>query len=359
MNAITGFVPEGFAPLKESERYCCVVCALYKREWFDRCPSCKSFNSMKRVKLLVRELPTVGEDNESPAMVDEHGKIVVSEETDGEESEDVGPRAEQASKIKYSGRKRMKLGVPGLDDMFGGGVVSGQVSLISGDPGVGKSTLLLQGELNLCMRGLRVLHADAEEPKANVLGRCEQLGVKKNHACMKNLFILDDADFFEDVLDEAERVGADAVFLNSIGEYMAHDVHGEPVQGDSGDPLQMKRISYLLYKHAHAKDTMRAWFVVCHVNAEGDMAGIKKVQHRCDAQFMLKKDEDFDSNGLVWMTTEKHKNRFGNSRIKVLYEMVDPGVLKLKEVVQPSKSGGPAAGLPVKKPRRTSSTRLP
>lgn len=309
--------PEEFeAEVVEGESltaYKCSICGWKSSVFLASCNSCGKYST------LAPFLTLVGQESENEE----------NEAGDEEEAEGYAkPRAVNAAKVKFNRHSRVIFGIKGLDDVLGnpisntyGGVI-GSVMWITGDPGVGKSTLVLQATLKAAASGLKVLHADSEEPKENIIDRARRLGAKRD--ALRNFDIIDDATFIEEVFEEADRLAPDILVVNSLSNYYAHDAMGAPLATECGNPTQLKRLSKIVYTYCHGRNAnskMIMCFGMCHVDKQHGMAGPMALQHACDAQFKMSKTEDFQSSGMVVMETEGNKNRFGNSRLRAQFKM--------------------------------------
>lgn len=303
--------------LGPTQRWRCVCCAHTATEHSLYCKSCHGFNTYVIARVFSKEAEIIDVDF-MPEYETEDDELI------DELDESSAPRAVVASSVTFGGHVRLPMCVPGIDEMLNGGVVKGQVSAITGDPGVGKSTLIMQAEVSLCKRKMHVLHCDAEEVRENIMGRMVQVGgaSKKDLDYLHILTSADDgASFIEQCYMEAERIKPAMMVINSANEYYAHDTIGQPILTTPGDPLLMKRVSEVCYTRSH-KLEIPTWVFV-QVTKEGGMSGPQKFLHRVDAAFSLKRADDFEDSGIVIMQTEENKNRFGNSRIKSVFEWVD------------------------------------
>lgn len=306
--------------------YRCRVCAYRSKFWTPRCPSrhCRAINAMFRFASDVIEL----DDKE------------IDDELDSDEEDGELPRSYQASKVKFTRHER--IGFAGLeplnrvlDSKRGKGAVVGSFYVVCGEPGGGKSTLLLKAAIASSKSGLRVSHLDSEEPMANVIDRAYELGASKRD--LSGLFVVDSADYIEDALERATRDDADIVVINSIQEFRAKDPEGIPLLGAPGDPQQLKRVSYLCMRYAHK--SRKTVFAVSQIKSDGEMLGAgNRVLHRSDATLRIDRHPDFENEGSegykqVILSSVKGKNRHSDDTVKGIFrrsgaDLVPVGVLE-------------------------------
>jgi predicted ATP-dependent serine protease len=149
---------------------------------------------------------------------------------------------------------------------------------------------------------------------------------------MKNIEINDEAEMIEDVFEDAASYAPDVMTVNSLNTYYAHDLNGERIQTEAGNPTQIRRIAKLTFKFAHGKNACKkliTTFLICQVDKDGGMIGPQEVAHAVDATFIAKKGsngddpQEFDKTGIMMLSTYNNKNRNGNARLKHRFRM-DP-----------------------------------
>src|SRR5690606_36183603 len=212
---------------------------------------------------------------------------------------------------------RTAVGIGELDRVLGGGLVSGSVTLLGGEPGVGKSTLLLQaaGELGSQMR--RVLVVSAEESAQQVAMRADRLGLDGDGV---ELVADDDVDR---VLAAAADQPPDLMIIDSIQTVLTQDASGSP-----GGVTQIRESASHLIRFA--KDRGVATILVGHVTKDGGIAGLKLLEHMVDVVLYLEGDPDRGLRALRCL-----KNRFGATHVVGVFEMTADGLV---EVADPSKA---------------------
>jgi len=243
--------------------------------------------------------------------------------------------------VKSQKMGRISTGFEEFDRVLGGGIVAGSIVLISGDPGIGKSTLLLQCAMNLAevkgesQRGkskgkkdqkLSTLHSDSdlrdsvlyvsgEESAQQVKIRADRIGKIPN-----SLYILPETDV-ETVVAASEKLKPGLMIIDSV-----QTLTSSKLSGSAGSVGQLRECSQILQRHA--KSTNTSIFVVGHVTKEGSIAGPKVLEHLVDAVLNLEGDEMH-----AFRILRSNKNRFGSTFEVGVFEMQDGGLV---EVANPS-----------------------
>lgn len=269
----------------------CQQCGAQSPRWAGRCPACSAWNSL--VETL--ETPAVRQRARAPG----------------------GGRAAAQQLVALATRRedRLVLGMPELARVLGGGIVPGSLVLLGGDPGIGKSTLLLQVANLLAQEHGVVLYVSGEESAQQVRLRGERLG-----ALSERLYILPETDLAV-VLDEAERLAPIALVVDSI-----QTVYVSELESSAGSVGQLRECTLRLMQFA--KEHGVATFLIGHVTKEGAIAGPRVLEHMVDAVLYLE-GERFHSYRLL----RGVKNRFGSTNEIGVFEMADVG---LREVPNPS-----------------------
>ena len=270
--------------------YQCQTCGGQTPKWAGQCPACNEWNSLVEVATRRVGKPRVG-SAEQPAVQDLAaigGQVVA----------------------------RTPTGMTELDRVLGGGLVPGSVVLLGGDPGIGKSTLLLQAAARLAGEdGLQALYVTAEESLQQVSLRARRLGLETG-----GLHVLA-ATAVEDVLQRAEANPYTAVVVDSI-----QTVYTEALESAPGGVAQVRECAARLLRFAKSRDT--CLFLVGHVTKEGTLAGPRVLEHMVDT--VLYFESEASSRYRVIRAT---KNRFGAANELGIFAMTEQG---LREVKNPS-----------------------
>jgi DNA repair protein RadA/Sms len=207
-----------------------------------------------------------------------------------------------------------------LDRVLGGGLVGGEVVLISGEPGVGKSTILLQVALNLVKEGKEILYVCGEESPSQLYSRLDRVNNGKSSKKYDNLFVTDSTDV-DEIATLIESKGFDLVIVDSI-----QSVSSESSRGFVGSVSQVRVSGTVLTRTA--KQTATPIFIVGQINKMGNVAGPKILEHIVDAVLYIE-GEQFNQYRVV----RGMKNRYGSTNEIGVFEMGSSG---LSEIVNPS-----------------------
>lgn len=224
------------------------------------------------------------------------------------------------SEIKTEKLDRIATGIHELDQVVGGGIVPGSVILLGGEPGIGKSTLLLQVAVKL---DKKVLYVSGEESPQQIYLRAQRLNVPSN-----NCYIYSETNIVA-IIQEIKNSSPDLVIIDSVQTLKHPDIDASP-----GSVSQIRETSNLLIELA--KQTHTPMILIGHINKEGSIAGPKILEHMVDV--VLQFEGDMQN---VYRILRSNKNRFGSTAEIGIFEMVQSG---LREVSNPSEimlSGNP------------------
>ncbi|HXG50282.1 MAG TPA: DNA repair protein RadA [candidate division Zixibacteria bacterium] len=271
--------------------YTCQSCGHQSPKWLGKCPDCNQWNSLveerqERAAHPRGELSLGSREDPSPI-----------HEIDMEES------------------GRTLTGIGELDRVLGGGLVPGSVILIGGDPGIGKSTLLLQAFAAVSRQGLTCLYVSGEESRQQIKMRAERLGI-----AAPNLLILSETSL-ERILDQVKRVKPDVLVVDSIQTIFTSSIPSAP-----GSIAQVRESSGSII--VVAKKTGLTTFLIGHVTKDGAIAGPRVLEHMVDTVLYFEGDR-----GHSFRILRAVKNRFGSTNEIGVFEMKEEG---LKEVANPS-----------------------
>lgn len=270
--------------------FICSECGYESPKWFGKCPGCGEWNTMQEeIKETVKGSASAKSRN-----------LVYSKPV-------------TVNEISTDDEQRFDTGFKELNRVLGGGIVKGSLVLLGGDPGIGKSTILMQICRNLSE--LTVLYVSGEESKRQLKLRADRLGVSGD-----NLLIMTETDV-EVVAEEIKRTKPDLVMIDSIQTMMIRELTS------SAGSITQVRESTNLIMHT-AKDFDIPVMVVGHVNKEGSIAGPKVLEHIVDTVLYFEGDKQMSCRILRAV-----KNRFGSTNEIGVFEMTDKG---LKEVENPS-----------------------
>jgi DNA repair protein RadA/Sms len=219
------------------------------------------------------------------------------------------PKPVRFGEIESQDDARVSSGVTEFDRVLGGGIVPGSLILIGGDPGIGKSTLLLQVADKLSEEGASVLYVSGEESERQIKMRGERLGVRA-----ENLYLLPETNL-ESILDEVERSNPGAVIVDSIQTVFSSKIESVP-----GSVSQVREVAgqFLMLAKGHGVPV----FLIGHVTKEGSIAGPKALEHIVDTVLYFE-GERHHNHRIVRAT----KNRFGAANELGVFEMTGEGLV--------------------------------
>ncbi|MGB4548311.1 MAG: DNA repair protein RadA, partial [Syntrophales bacterium] len=275
---------------KVKTSFFCQNCGHQSLKWAGKCPSCGQWNTF--VEEEIRETGpgsrTELSFNEKPLPID----TIASDE-----------------------RERVKSGIDEVDRVLGGGIVRGSAVLVGGDPGIGKSTLLLQVMQHLAARGLKVLYVSGEESARQIKMRGERIG-----ATSGNILILVEVDL-ENIIKYIRETKPAAVVVDSV-----QTVYSSLLSSAPGSVGQVREASERLI--LFAKKSGIPVFLIGHVTKDGSIAGPKVLEHMVDTVLYFEGD-----SGHSYRMIRGMKNRFGPTNEVGVFEMRDRGLV---EVMNPS-----------------------
>ena len=270
--------------------YICSECGYESPKWYGKCPSCGEWNTMnEEVRDTAKQSPAAARAvSYAPPL--------------------------KISEISTTDEIRYKTGSSELDRVMGGGIVKGSLILLGGDPGIGKSTILLQ----ICEhlgKHLSILYVSGEESKRQLKLRADRLGVDSD-----NLYILTQTDV-EMICETIRQDKPDIVMIDSIQTMSLSELNSSP-----GSVTQVRECTNYLMRTAKSMDI--PMIVVGHVNKEGSIAGPKVLEHIVDAVLHFEGDKQ-----MSYRILRAVKNRYGSTNEIGVFEMTDTG---LNEVDNPS-----------------------
>lgn len=267
----------------------CNECGAESPKWQGKCPACGAWNSMVEEKVSAKA-------SKSPSL---------SRRSKG--------RPQKMSDITITDEPRIKMASNELNRVLGGGLVAGSLVLIGGEPGIGKSTLVLQNILS--MRSKRILYISGEESAQQLRMRADRIGRLSDNvliACETSL---------ETILEHIEATSPDVVIVDSIQTIASDDI-----ESSAGSVSQVRECSAQLLKYAKENNT--PIILIGHINKEGSIAGPKVLEHIVDAVLQFEGDRHY-----LYRILRSIKNRFGSTSELGIYEMCQHG---LREVSNPS-----------------------
>lgn len=267
----------------------CQSCGYESPKWLGRCPGCGEWNSFAEEK------------------------ITVSKKTDLKLGSSKIQRPVKLSEIETLDEPRIIMPSSELNRVLGGGLVAGSLTLIGGEPGIGKSTLLLQNILSI--RNKRILYVSGEESATQLKLRADRLGKVSD-----NTYILCETRL-DNIFTQIENVVPEIVVVDSI-----QTIASDQIESASGSVSQVRECAAALLRYA--KESGVLIILVGHINKDGAIAGPKVLEHIVDTVLQFEGDRQY-----LYRILRSIKNRFGSTSEIGIYEMVQKG---LREVKNPS-----------------------
>ena len=278
---------------KAKTSFICQSCGHSAPKWLGKCPSCNEWNTF--VEELVETIS--------------HPAEVWKDKTNSKSS----PKPKLLQEVTFENTPKISSSDPEFNRVLGGGIVPGSLVLIGGEPGIGKSTLLLQVALSL--QGPRVLYVTGEESEQQIKLRADRLGSQS-----ANLYILTETNtqqIFRHLID----LEPDLIIIDSI-----QTLYSDQIESGPGSVSQIRECALELMRFA--KQVATPIFLVGHITKEGSIAGPKVLEHLVDTVLQFEGDRH-----LIYRILRTTKNRFGSTSELGIYEMMGSG---LRPVTNPS-----------------------
>ena len=278
------------AKVKVKTTYFCQSCGAQSPKWVGKCSSCNEWNT------YVEEVVQKQQGAEKIFSVGSQKKV----------------RPHRIDEVKPLDNQRYKLAGNEFNRVLGGGLVAGSLTLIGGEPGIGKSTLLLKTALK---SGLKTLYVSGEESEEQIKLRAERIGGE-----MTNCYLLTETNT-QNILHHCKDLQPDFVIIDSI-----QTLHTGVIESSPGSISQIRECTAELLRFA--KETGTPVFIIGHITKEGSLAGPKVLEHMVDSVLVFEGDRNH-----VYRIVRSVKNRFGSTNEIGIYEMHGAG---LRAVENPS-----------------------
>ncbi len=273
--------------------FICQNCGANSAKWIGKCPSCNEWNTyVEEVVEKADPSKTSWRDNSSPT---------------------VKSKPINVKEIEKGAERRLVTIDKELNRVLGGGIVAGSLVLIGGEPGIGKSTLMLQVALSASKT--KVLYVSGEESQQQIKMRAERIGVKSD-----NCFILSETNT-QNIFAQVKEMTPQVLVIDSI-----QTLSTNRIESAAGSVSQVRECTTELMKFA--KETNTPVFLVGHITKDGSIAGPKVLEHMVDTVLQFEGDRH-----LTYRILRTVKNRFGSTSELGIYEMLESG---LRQVSNPS-----------------------
>lgn len=284
---------------KAKSVYVCSECGFESPKWFGRCPGCGKWNTMsEEIREPIRKTALTSARGSSPT------------------------RSIPISAISVTEEERYHTGMSELDRVLGGGIVKGSLILVSGEPGIGKSTILLQ--ICGCLgQKLKILYVSGEESARQIKLRASRLGVESD-----NLYILTETDI-QAVMEQIRSDKPDLVMIDSIQTMNFTDLNSSP-----GSVSQVRECTAAIMRTAKALEIPA--IIVGHVNKDGAIAGPKVLEHIVDTVLYFEGDRQ-----MSYRILRAVKNRYGSTNEIGVFDMAENGLCQVENPSLALLSGRP------------------
>lgn len=301
---------------KTKTAFFCSSCGCEEPKWFGRCPSCGEWNTCVE-EVVDTKAGTIGKASKRSGGVQwSHGGTLG---LPGQKE-----RPKRLSEIEAREEQRINMGDQELNRVLGGGLVPGSMVLLGGDPGIGKSTLVLQTVMNIPDK--KVLYCSGEESAYQLKLRATRLGGKNTSAndndgqASDNVFIACETNL-DDILIHVANVEPDILVIDSIQTIATDDL-----ESSAGSVGQVRECAARILKFA--KESGTPVLLIGHITKEGALAGPKVLEHIVDTVLQFEGDQHY-----MYRILRAIKNRFGSTSELGIYEMLGTG---LRQVTNPS-----------------------
>ena len=271
---------------KTLTEYVCQSCGHRAPKWMGKCPECEAWNTLAEEKVKITPL------NRKVGNRGVDSKLV-----------------QPVTAVEPLTQSRLITGIGEFDRTLGGGLVEGSLVLIGGDPGVGKSTLLLQSMGEMSKSGAKVLYVSGEESPSQIKLRADRLG-----ALSDNLLICSEI-CIEDILRLVDQVQPDALVLDSIQTFFTDELQSAP-----GSVGQVREVAFKVFQDVK-KRAMPA-LLIGHITKDGAIAGPKSLEHIVDTVIYFEGEK-----GHSFRILRAIKNRFGSTPEIGVFEMLPKGLV--------------------------------
>jgi DNA repair protein RadA/Sms len=276
---------------KKASQFVCQECGAMSPKWLGKCPECGNWNSLVEETVVARETGTW------TGITQNHAVLLNSDEN-------------------VQDMPRVSTDIPELDRVLGGGIVRGSLVLIGGDPGIGKSTLMMQLAHSLSRKNQKILYISGEESENQIRMRAQRLKIET-----ENLYVFTET-CVERILPEAENLKPFALVVDSIQTMYTLKIPAVP--GSVGQ-IRETAMQFLSY----AKQSNITVFLTGHVTKEGMIAGPRLLEHLVDCVLYFEGD-----NKQLYRILRAVKNRFGSINEIGVFEMTEAGLLPVKNPSQ-------------------------
>lgn len=275
---------------KLKTKYVCTECGCESPKWMGKCPECNQWNT------FIEEVDAKISSSSSASLLNV-------------------AKPQKMKDISMEEEMRISTGLCELDRVLGGGIVKGSLVLVGGDPGIGKSTLLLQLSDNVAQKGLKVLYVSGEESAKQIKIRAQRMGLDSD-----GIYLISENNM-EYIQQNIHEINPDVLIIDSI-----QTVYNPTILSAPGSVSQVRDATGNLMRIAKGEGI--TVFIVGHVTKAGAIAGPRVLEHMVDTVLYFEGDSH-----MSYRILRAVKNRFGSTNELGIFEMADRG---LTEVINPS-----------------------
>lgn len=273
--------------MKMVKKYVCQGCGYYSPQWLGKCPNCNEWNT------FIEEITKTPSHTHPIAIPRSPSKPL--------------------TEIEISQTIRLQTKIQEFDRVLGGGIVEGSIILVSGEPGIGKSTLLLQMADHIAQLDKKVLYISGEESPSQIKLRAKRLGIEN-----KNINIFSQTNI-DEIVAEIEFLTPDVIVIDSIQTAYHPDIDSLP-----GSVSQVRECGLRFMQIAKSRNI--PIFIIGHITKEGAIAGPKTLEHMVDTVLYIEGDKDH-----FYRILRADKNRFGSTNEIGIFEMKEDGMQEVKD----------------------------
>ncbi len=296
---------------KDKIMYVCENCGQESSKWLGKCPSCLQWNTFKEIRVAAGAPTSAAAAKSAAQSVRQRNALPAL---------NIGKDKPVAlRKVSSKDEPRMDLGDSELNRVLGGGLVPGSIILLGGEPGIGKSTLILQTVIHL--KGRKTLYVSGEESAHQLKMRADRIArATENGEIGDNIVVLCDTSL-ENIFEHVKDVSPDVLIVDSIQTVATKDADSSP-----GSITQVRECASALLHFAKSSNT--PVILIGHINKEGSISGPKILEHIVDTVIQFEGDQHY-----MYRILRSIKNRFGSTSELGIYEMGECG---LRQVANPS-----------------------
>jgi len=278
--------------MKKKTIYRCTNCGRQESKWLGRCPSCQAWDTMEEI--------TVESSGKSTS-----SRVVNSKKV----------TATRLLNVEGSNSDRIVTNIGEFNRVMGGGIVKDSVTIITSQPGGGKSTLVLAIANDVASQGFKVLYASGEESESQIKNRADRI----LKSISENLWLISDTSM-DNVLENVKEIDPDLIIIDSIQTFTLEDFP----ESRAGSPTQTMECANLLVRIAKNEERPRAVIIIGQMTKEDELAGLRALEHLVDTVLYIESESSDELRSLL-----ATKNRFGSTGEMGFFTMGERGMISI------------------------------